>query len=89
MIPQLGALSRRCLKYEAAGAKLEAVGDVFVCVCGVQEMGLILVSALIRVVALCQHLSEIIISDGLVSLSDCCVWFGATELPWGGVCGVI
>lgn len=54
------------------------------CVCGVQEMGLILVSALIRVVALCQHLSEIIISDGLVSLSDTAV-FGLELQNYPGV----
>lgn len=53
-----------------------------------QEIEQVFVSVLIRVVTLCQHFTEIIISDDLVSLSETAVFsLEATELPWSGVRG--
>lgn len=56
----------------------------------VQEIEQVFVTVPIRAVTLCQHFTQIIISDDLVSLSVTAVFsLEATELPWGGVRGVI
>lgn len=53
-----------------------------------QEIEQIFGTGLIRVVTLCQHFSEIIISDDLVSLSGSAVFsLEPAELPWGEVRG--
>lgn len=55
-----------------------------------QEIEQVFVAFLIRGVTLCQHFTEIIIADDLVSLSVTAVFsLEATELPWGGVRAVI
>lgn len=55
-----------------------------------QEIEQVFVTVPIRAVTLCQHFTQIIISDDLVSLSVTAVFsLEATELPWGGVRGVI